>query len=277
MSRALRALENLPPSLRSEGSDGRRPLPSPVMEPVDLMVNGRVARLTLNRPDRHNALDIATLSGIPVACRDATAAGVDVLVLAGRGIDFSVGFDLDALVEGSVDDGARLGAVAVDALVDMEAITIARLQGWVVGGGAALAAACDLRVGDPTFRMRIPEVSLGIPMGWGAVPLLVSELGPSLTKDLVMTGRDMESEEAAARGLLSRLMPEGGLDAGVEALVERLLAMPPGPLRATKAQVAESAAVARTGEADAARLAEAVADPGFADRFRSYLDDVRGR
>lgn len=199
------------------------------------------------------------------------------MVVAGRGIDFSVGFDLDAVAEGSVDDGARLGAIAVDAIADLEAITVARLHGWVVGGGAALAAACDLRVGDSTFRMRIPEVPLGIPLGWGAVPLLVSELGPSLTKELVMTGRDMDAEEAATRGLLNRLMPQGDLDAGVTALVERLLEMPPGPLRTTKSQVSEAAAVARTGEADFTRLREAVADPGFAEHFRSYLDGVRGR
>lgn len=245
------------------------------MDPVELTVDGRVARVTLNRPHRHNALDIATLSGISGACQQATSAGVDVLVLAGRGVDFSVGFDLDAFAEGSVDDGARLGAEAVDAIVDMEAVTVARLQGWVVGGAAALAAACDLRVGDSTFRMRIPEVPLGIPLGWGAVPLIVSELGPSLTKELVMTGRDMDAEEAATRGLLNRLMPEGGLDAGVSALVDRLLDMPPGPLRTTKSQVSEAAAVVRSGEADASRLLEAVADPDFTERFRRYLDGVR--
>lgn len=247
------------------------------MDPVELMVDGRVGRLTLNRPDRHNALDIPTLSGISSACQQATSAGVDVLVLAAQGIDFSVGFDLDAFAEGSVDDGARLGAAAVDAIVDMEAITVARLHGWVVGGGAALAAACDLRVGDSTFRMRIPEVPLGIPLGWGAVPLLVSELGPSLTKELVMTGRDMDAEEAATRGLLNRLMRQGDLDAGMAALLERLLEMPPGPLRTTKSQVSEAAAVARTGDADSTRLREAVADPGFTEHFRSYLDGVRGR
>ncbi len=244
---------------------------------VTLRVEARTAYLTLERPDRHNALDVATLAAIPEACTEVSAANVDVLVLAGEGRDFSVGFDLGQVNADSAPDGARLGAAAVDAIFDVDAVTVARLQGWVVGGGVALAAACDLRVGDPTFRMRIPEVPLGIPLGWGAVPLLVAELGPAFTKELVMAARDVGADEAVARGFLNRQAPQDGLDREVADLVDRLLEMPSGPLRTTKRQVDTAAAVARTGAEDASLLLEAVADPGFRERFRRYLQGIGDR
>ena len=69
----------------------------------------------------------------------------------------------------------------------MRALTIARIQGWCVGGGLVLAAACDLRLAADTARFSIPEVDLGIPLAWGGIPRLVREIGPALTKELVLT------------------------------------------------------------------------------------------
>jgi enoyl-CoA hydratase/carnithine racemase len=215
------------------------------------------------------------LEGIAAACRRVADSGVDVAVLSGSGTSFSVGFDLDEIAGGGTPEGAHAGARAIEALLDLEAVTIARLSGWVVGGGAALAAACDFRVGDTSVVIRIPEVPLGIPLGWGAMPLLVAELGPSLSKDLVMTGRDMTADEAHARGLLNRLAPEAELDQVLDDLIRALLAVPPGPMRTTKRQVAAAAAIARTGVADAARLIAALESPEFGEVFQRYLDGVR--
>lgn len=246
------------------------------MDLVTLTVEDRHARLRLSRPERHNALTSSMLRRLADLC-DEIPDEVDVVVLEGSEPDFSVGFDLDEMAAGDVTDGAIEGARAVAALLDLSSVTIARLHGWVVGGGAALAAACDFRVADPSMRVRIPEVPLGIPLGWGATPLLVAELGPGLTKDLVMTGRDMDADEAQRRGFLARLAPEGGLDEEVEALMQILLAVPSGPLRSTKIQVAEAAAILRSGEVDARRLIEAVESPEFASFFEGYLAKVRSR
>ena len=242
---------------------------------VTLRHDGRVARLTLDRTDRGNAITSEMLWAIVEACDDVTAHETDVLILAASGPTFSVGFDLDEINSGRTADGAHAGARAVEALMDSEAVTIAVLRGWVVGGGAALAAACDLRIGDRTTMLRIPEVPLGIPLGWGAMPLLVAELGPSVAKDLVMTGRDMDADEAYQRGLLTRLVAEGNLDAAVDALTDRLLEVPAGPLRSTKRQANAAASVARTGDADAQLLVEAVDSPEFAEAFARYLARVR--
>jgi enoyl-CoA hydratase/carnithine racemase len=247
------------------------------VEHVTVRFDGRVGWIRLERPDRRNAITSSMLDDITAACSQVGESGVDIAVLSGSGASFSVGFDLDEIAGGGTPEGAYAGARAVEALLDLEAVTIARLSGWVVGGGAALAAACDFRVGDPSVVFRIPEVPLGIPLGWGAMPLLVAELGPSLSKDLVMTGRDMTAEEAFARGFLTRLAPEGELDQVLEDLVQRLLAVPPGPMRTTKRQVAAAASIARTGQADADRLIAALESPGFVEVFGRYLEGVRGR
>lgn len=217
------------------------------------------------------------LEGIAAACRSVADSSVDVAVLSASGTSFSVGFDLDEIAGGGTPEGAYAGARAIEALLNLEVVTIARLSGWVVGGGAALAAACDFRVGDPSVVFRIPEVPLGIPLGWGAMPLLVAELGPSLAKDLVMTGRDMTADEAYARGMLTRLASEGELDQVLEDLVQSLLAVPPGPMRTTKKQVAAVAPIARTGQTDAERLIAALESPEFVEVFGRYLERVRGR
>lgn len=240
------------------------------MQCIELTVDGRRADLVLNRPERRNAITPLMLSEI----RDALAGleGIDVLVLTARGPDWSVGFDLDHFPEGSTE-GAVLGGEVVSALLDLDAITVAVLHGWVVGGGAVIAAACDFRVASPNTTIRIPEVPLGIPLGWGALPLLVADLGPSVTKDLVMTGRDMPAEEALSRGFVSRLAPD--LGAASEALVRQLLGTSPKALRTTKRQVSAAAAIARTAEVDAELLLEAVADPAFAAVLANYLEKVR--
>jgi enoyl-CoA hydratase/carnithine racemase len=245
------------------------------MDHVNLRTDGRVARLTLARLERHNAITSPMLRRLADLCGEVPEE-VDVVVVEAEGRDFSVGFDLDEIGGTDLTDGATEGARAVAALLDLEAVTVARLHGWVVGGGAALAAACDFRVADSTLRVRIPEVPLGIPLGWGATPLLVAELGPALTKDLVMTGRDMDATEGQLRGFISRLAPAGGLDAEVETLVRRLLEVPRGPLRSTKVQVAEAAAILRSGDGDARRLIEAVESPEFTEIFAAYLARVRG-
>lgn len=237
------------------------------MESLTIELSGRLARLTLARPERRNALTSGMLERLVEAAALIESEGVDVVVLGGVGADFTVGFDLEELASG--DTGAALlGGKALAALDGLEAITVARLSGWVVGGGVALAGACDLRVGDPTTRFRIPELAMGIPLGWGAVPLLVSELGPSLTRDLVMTGRDMEAEEAARHGFLHRLAADAAVE--TERLVEQLLATPSGPLRSTKAQVAAVAGVTIDAEAEARLLLASAGQAGFAGDFAAY-------
>lgn len=225
-------------------------------------VEGRLGTITLARVARRNAITPPMLAGIIEACGAVAAAAVDVVCLRGAGPDFSVGFDLDQFATGSTD-GAVLGGQAVAALRDLEAVTVAVLQGWVVGGGMALAGACDLRVATTDTRFRIPEVPLGIPLGWGALPVLVEEVGLAVTRDLVMTGRVLDAGQALAVGFVARV--GDGAD-----LIDQLLATPAGPLRTTKRQLRAVTGSSHSGEDDAELLIAAVSDPGFAEAFARY-------
>ena len=129
------------------------------------------------------------------------------------------------------DSGWRM-ARAMD---EMRAVTVAKVHGWCVGGGLVLAGVCDLRVAARSARFSIPEVELGIPLAWGGIPRLVREIGPALTKELVMTCREFGPDEAKAAGFLNRVVDDDRLDATVDELVATLVRMPKLALLATKA------------------------------------------
>src|SRR4029078_9907453 len=108
------------------------------------------------------------------------------------------------------------------ALEELRAVTVARIQGWCVGGGVVLAAVCDLRIAAEDARFSIPEVELGVPLAWGGIPRLVREIGPAMTKELVMTCRPFTAQEAKAMGFVNRVVPLAELDQQVEQLAAEI-------------------------------------------------------
>ncbi|MEY2958987.1 MAG: enoyl-CoA hydratase, partial [Actinomycetota bacterium] len=147
-------------------------------------------------------------------------------------------------------------------------------HGHCVGGGLVLAAACDLRLASDDVRFSIPEVDLGIPLAWGGIPRLVRELGPAVTKELVLTCRPFGAEEALALRFLNRVVPAGELTAAAEALAAELADKPGFSLRATKMQVNavmdEIAGVGRNAN-DADSLVAALHDDESRAASRKYL------
>lgn len=169
---------------------------------------------------------------------------------------------------------ADLGRVAADALTGIRALTIASIHGHCVGGGLVLAASCDLRVAAADARFSIPEVDLGIPLAWGGIPRLVRELGPAVTKELVLTCRPFKAAEAHALHFVNRVVPAGDLDRTVSALATGLAAKPTFALRTTKQQVnAVTEEMIGTGRSvgDADAVVSAVADPESIEVSRRYL------
>lgn len=244
-----------------------------------------VATLVLARPDRLNALSRTLLTELVDACRrlDAERA-IKVVVVRGEGRAFSAGFDLGDFGHPSPDlsprDTADLGRLAAEALTDVRPLTIAAIHGHCVGGGVVLAAACDLRVAADDTRFSIPEVDLGIPLAWGDIPRLARELGPAVTKELVLTCRPFDAAEAKALRFVNTVVARQELDATVAALAERLAAQPGFALRTTKQQVnAVMEEVAGTGRSanDADTLAAAMADPESVAASRRYLEARRPR
>ncbi len=201
-------------------------------------VDGPRGELRLNRPEKLNPLSSHTLHEIELAARWFDEHhDLKVVLVSGAGRSFSAGADLSAFSTAAPMEDRQVGWRMGRALDEMRAVTVARIQGWCVGGGLIVAAGCDLRVAADTARFSIPEVDLGIPLAWGGIPRLVREIGPALTKELVMTCRPFDAAEAKAAGFVNRVVPEASLDAEVDALVAQLLQKPKLALLETKAHV----------------------------------------
>lgn len=259
---------------------------------VTVVSRGATTTVRLDRPDALNALDDPTrraLADVLDALEEDTTTRVVVLEGAGRA--FSAGADLRAGAnppETTAPDttwNERRTATGswqrvLERLGRIPQATVARLHGHVIGGGALLAAACDLRVGATSTVVRIPELAIGIPLTWAGVPLLAREVGLPRTRDWVMTGRPVEADELLASGFLQRLVPDDDLDGAVDEVVESLVSMPAGPLAMTRAL---TAALGRqdpgmvAGWADADLLHWSMREPEGIDAARAYDARRRGR
>jgi len=238
-----------------------------------------VGTLTLSRPDKLNPLSLQTLTELTAAARwFDEQSHVKVVIVRGAGRAFSAGADL-ASFGGKQPVSTRVaadrGREMADALEAMRALTVAAIQGWCVGGGLVLAAACDLRVAAADARFSIPEVDLGIPLAWGGIPRLVRDIGPALTKELVLTCRPFDAAEARAAGFLNRVVPTAELDSTVEDLARSLAAKASHALFSTKRHVnavTDQMVGTMRSWADADGLVTAFGDAECADARRRYLE-----
>lgn len=267
------------------GAHAARRLPSQRMETLDaetveVTADGHRGSITLNRPGKLNPLGTETLDELAAAAGwfDARPE-IKVVVVAGAGRAFSAGADLAAFAgpNGPTRQAADAGRRMADAVEAMTAVTVARLHGHCVGGAVVLAAACDLRVAAETTRFSIPEVDLGIPLAWGGIPRLVREIGPALTKELVMTCRPFGAAEAQAAGFVNRVVSETALGDETERLVAELVAKSRLTLSSTKRHINAvtegMVATARSfGDADA--LLTALHDPESRAAAAAYLDRI---
>ncbi|MFN8544389.1 MAG: enoyl-CoA hydratase/isomerase family protein [Candidatus Binatia bacterium] len=224
--------------------------------------DGPVARVWLDRPERRNALSPRALEEI-VAVFDElqTAFETAVVVLGGRGPSFSAGADRkDPPARLAKESGAsarerrwtsQLGRRALEAIERLEAITIARLHGHVIGGGLVLALGCDLRIAAEGTQFHIPEVDLGIPLTWGATPRLVREVGAARAKELILLCDRFDAAAAERYGLVNRVVPEAALDGVVAQWAQRLAAKAPWALHMAKTQFQAYGRMVPLGDATA--------------------------
>lgn len=193
------------------------------------VVTDRVAWITVNRPDRLNALNRATIVEIAAATRSATSdPEVGVIVVTGAGEkSFVAGADiaemstLDAL--GAQRFSHRLSE-GFGLLEASEKPVIAAINGFALGGGCELALACHVRIAADTASFGQPEVGLGLIPGAGGTQRLQRLIGRGRALDLILTGEVINAAEALRIGLIERLVPAGELRATVTAYASRLLA-----------------------------------------------------
>lgn len=209
-----------------------------MFETLEIQTSGAIGTISLNRPERLNALSLKLAEDlIAAAAWFDGQAEVRVVIIRGNGRAFCAGADLQGFPspeEEGLRDAADTGRRMADAIESMRAITIAQLHGWCVGGGLVLAASCDLRIAASDTRFSIPEIDLGIPLAWGGIPRLVREIGPALTKELVITCREFDTVEALSAGFLNRAVAGQDLGATVQELAQCVAAKPAIPIFATK-------------------------------------------
>ncbi|MYB45471.1 MAG: enoyl-CoA hydratase/isomerase family protein [Acidimicrobiia bacterium] len=216
------------------------------MDEVSISYRGDFqATITIERPDTLNSLAASTLTALVRAAAEVSARrnSLKVVLLEGRGRAFSSGLDLRMLEPDCgvpVREIVRGGQTVMEAFDAIPAVTVAVLKGAVVGGGVVLASACDLRIAAEDTYFALPEVDLGVPVRWGGVPRLVRELGPSLTRELMLTCRPFTAHEAKEAGFLTKVIPPGELDDAVRELANTLCEKPGQPLRAVKRSIAEA-------------------------------------
>lgn len=205
-------------------------------------IKGSVGVISLARPEARNALTWEMYDALVEACDRAEAdAAVRVLIIRGAPGAFSAGTDISQFKDFTGDDGVayerRLDAV-IDRVERLPLITIAEVDGPAVGGGCALALACDLRVCSPRARFGVPVArTLGNCLSMANTARLVDIAGVALAKELLLTGRLLDAEEARRIGLVSRVCPEASIAGEVMALATDLSTRARSTIVATKAMM----------------------------------------
>ena len=202
-----------------------------------LGIDGRVATLTVNRPEVRNALDTATVDEFHRALAEVSAARATVLIVTGAGEKaFVSGADIRAIRERRRDDAlASINSRLMAAVEGHEAVSIAAVNGVAFGGGCELALACDLRIAAEHAVFALPEPSLGIIPGAGGTQRLPRIVGLGRAKEMVLTGARWDSRKALAAGLVSEVVAGPELMAAARALAERVLLLGPLAVRLAKA------------------------------------------
>lgn len=238
-----------------------------------------IRTITLNRPERRNAMTPEMQTELISALEDAASSSCRVLVLAGAGEAFCSGLDLSALQAMQEKSAAehRVDAERITrlflSLYELPVPTIAAVHGAAVAGGAGLAFLCDFTLATPAAKFGFTEVRIGF------VPALVSaflalQIADKRSRDLLLTGRFFDAEEAYRLGLVNEIVVPEELTQRVQALADLLMANSPESLKATKLLMVQQnkawleAAVAAALEANA--LSRETAD--FREGITAFLE-----
>jgi enoyl-CoA hydratase/carnithine racemase len=183
----------------------------------------------LDRPKKLNAMSRQSLSQLRRAMESVPEATRVIVLRSSTPRAFCVGADIHEHT--NYDSTAALdssleGTRAVQSVSGSQIPVVAQIQGHCLGGGLELALACDLRVAAHGSTFSMPEGSLGNTPAWGGIPRLVSLLGPGRAKDLLLTGRTLDSDEALAIGLVERVVTEDELNTQVDALAATISSHP---------------------------------------------------
>ncbi|MFO1149994.1 MAG: enoyl-CoA hydratase/isomerase family protein [Alsobacter sp.] len=235
---------------------------------VRLSVEGRLATITLARPDKLNALDQGMLAALGEAAAAIDAADdVRCALILGEGKAFCAGGDIVAW--GGLPaiemwrSWTRAGHRAFDALARLRAPLIAVLSGHALGGGLELAGCADLRIAEPQAKLGLPETGIAMVPGFSGTQRLVRRFGAGVVRRLALTGEIVPAERALALGIVDEVVPQDGALARALELADRIAARGPAATA-----VAKQLINAAEGEGDEAATLE-----GLAGAFASFTQD----
>lgn len=248
-------------------------------QPIYLRQDGEIAEMVLNRPDKHNALNQAIWRAIPPLVREVEDnPALKVLILRGAaGAAFAAGADISEFetvhaTAASAHAYHEEIEAAFHAVATMTKPTIAMIHGLCFGGGCALALCCDIRYADTEARFCIPPARLGIAYSLKESKRLADVVGLAKAKEMLMGAAVIESEEARAIGLATRLFPAAELERETRAFAETMAALSQYSVRAAK-QVLGQVADGATEETELSRrlAAEAFDGPDYREGRDAFL------
>ncbi len=206
--------------------------------------DGEIVTLTLNRPDKRNALTAPMLESLRAAFHElASATDVRVVIVAAAGKVFCAGLDLKEMGLARRADGSVEYPEIEDALHELELCpfpTIAMMQGDAIAGGLELALHCDLRVAAASARMGMPLARIGLVVPFPLTQKLLDTVGTVKTKEMLFTGALLDAESARQAGLVNRVVPDAELGSATHALAAEIAANAPLSLKTMKAAIHEA-------------------------------------
>lgn len=198
---------------------------------VHLQIDGAIATITNDNPDKHNAFDDAMDAQLFAALAELRErTDVRAVIWRGEGPSWSSGRDVSSIGNNTTDmthhELMTRGIRGIQQLWELDAPVIVAIQGWAIGGSFQRALLCDIRIAAEGARFMLPEVGHGVIPDTGGVAVLQQMVGPGLVADMVLTGRRLSADEALAHGIVSRVVPADELDSVAREMAERIAASP---------------------------------------------------
>ena len=214
--------------------------------------SGRVLTVSFDTGTKVNSMNNALMRELTQLAHELQQdSELSAIVLAGRADMFTGGMDLKDPELASSRDASmahkrtllKLGPALCNAWEALEPVTIVAIEGWCVGGGMALAVACDWRVAADDAQLYVPELKLGMNMSWQSVPRFVNLVGPARTKQLLILAKPHSAQDMSQWGLVDFLTGPGESLNRARELALEVAAMPPIPVRMAKRAITEAATV----------------------------------
>jgi len=211
-------------------------------ETLTLEQEGALMVVRFSRPEKKNAINRQMHLELQAVCRQlADDFGTRVVIFSGEGGVFSSGADTSewtdpaSINELEVRHASGIGSRTSAAIEGLDQITIAAVQGFAIGGAVVFSACCDLRVAGESAWFSIPEVELGLPLGWNALPRLAREMGHARTLELTISCERFGAAKAYEYGLVTHVSPDGEEEKTARELAASIISKPPLPVALTKA------------------------------------------